>query len=281
MTPTIVATATGAKPSFELLAIASVLPIPAASWNSSLAEVGSTIENLNSQPWFPKVPEGLSGNLSEVVNSEISPDSLLVVLNNTGHSPVTISSLNVLVNGPSSSANAFGSSVTVATIMTTKTTVTTVTEITTLTGSSNSSSLAGMALATGSASVHAANCSDEIGYLQRVPKSEGGQSIAQQASVGSSTPSSETVATFLVLADGSIIQPRPSEAPIPSSMIGLTIQPGHETVLLFLGQISTLPSPVPPHKQQGIIGGQQYVIQVVSPLGATAEFGVTASYPNF
>ena len=163
------------------------------------------------------------------------------ILNNTGSVPVTISGLNILTTGEQSSQN--NATLSTSTIVSTITTVTTITIVTTITG--NSSGIDSPA--------------------------------APQATSTSSTSSQITVATFLILTNGSVIQPSPNGAPIPSNQVGLTIKPNQVVVLLYLGIINTLNSPNPPYAPQNIIGGQEYAIQIVTPFGSSIELLSTHS----
>jgi hypothetical protein len=90
----------------------------------------------------------------------------------------------------------------------------------------------------------------------------------------------ETVAQFVVLSNGSITQTSAAQAPIMPGTIGLTLEPGHETVLLFFRQISTISSSLPPYQPQSIIGGQEYIVQLITPQGSYENFNVNASYPG-
>ena len=106
-----------------------------------------------------------------------------MILNNTGTTPVTISALNILVQGEKQPPP--GANISTTTIVSTYTTVTTITEIITNTGN-----------ATG-------------------------------AAPGAPTPSSDisnmTVASFLILSNGSLIPPGPGGAPISPTQVGLAI----------------------------------------------------------
>jgi hypothetical protein len=246
VTPTVLALSNGGVPSFEIVTATQGVSIPSQSWTESLAATGSKIQNITSQSWW-KGPTPIGDNLAEEVPSEIYPTSLLVILNNTGNTSVTISGLNILTSGTQGTQN--NATLSTSTIISTITTVTTITEVTTITGNSSGESTASLA--------------------------------APIPPVTSNSNSSQsTVATFLILTDGSVIQPSPNSAPIPSSQIGLTIKSNQVVVLLYLGTINTLNSPNPPYAQQNIIGGQEYVIQIVTPFGSSIEFTVNASYPS-
>lgn len=245
VTPTVLALNNGGAPSFEIVAATQGLSIPSQSWSESLVSVGSKIQNITSQSWW-KGPTPIGGNLSEEAAAEVSSNYMLVILNNTGSANVTISGLNILTTGTQSTNSA---TLSTSTIIETITTVTTITQVTTITPNST------------------------------------GKSAAPQADPRSADPPSNnssqfTVATFLILSNGSMIQPSPNSAPIPQSQIGLTIKPYQVIVLLYLGTINTLNNPNPPNAQQNIIGGQEYEIQIVTPFGSSIEFTVNASYAS-
>ena len=244
--PTVLALNNGGTPSFEIITATQGLSIPSQSWTGSLTVAGSMIQNITSQPWW-KGPTPIGDNLAEPYGftAQIYPTTLLVILNNTGSVPVTISGLNILTTGEQSSQN--NATLSTSTIVSTITTVTTITIVTTITGNSSGKSAS---------------------------------PAAPQATSTSSTSSQITVATFLILTNGSVIQPSPNGAPIPSNQVGLTIKPNQVVVLLYLGIINTLNSPNPPYAPQNIIGGQEYAIQIVTPFGSSIEFTVNASYPT-
>ena len=244
VTPTVLALNNGGTPSFEIIAATQGLSIPSLSWNGSLAVAGSRIQNITSQSWW-KGATPIGDNLVEEVPAEIYPTTLLVILNNNGSVPVTISGLSILTTGLESQNSA---TLSTSTIVSTITTVTTITVVSTITGNSSGKSAS---------------------------------PAAPQATTSSSSSSSRvTVATFLILTNGSVIQPSPNGAPIPSSQVGLTIKPNQVVVLLYLGIINTLNSPSAPFAPQNIIGGQEYAIQIVTPFGSSIEFNVNASYPS-
>lgn len=233
LTPTVLASSSSGKQTFQIIPTVQGVSIPKDSWKGSLATPGSFIQNIASQPWW-SVATPIGDNLSEVTGTEVYPTTLLVILNNTGSTPITISGLNILTTGESSTNS---SNISTTTVVSTITTVTTITEISTITKSA----------------------------APATPRSALNSPM-------------ETVATFLILSNGSIVQPSPGGAPIPASQIGLTIKPHQDIVLLYLGYINTLYSPNPPYQQLNIIGGQEYLIQIVTPFGASAQFNVFASY---
>lgn len=239
LTPTVLALNSGGKPNFEIVAATQGVAIPQESWNGSLASPGSVIQNISNMSWWI-VATPIGDNLVKIPGTSIYPTELLVILNNTGTTPVTISALNILVQGEKQPPP--GANISTTTIVSTYTTVTTITEIITKTGN-----------ATGVAT-------------------------------GAPTPTSDapnmTVASFLVLSNGSVIQPGQGGAPISPSQVGLAIKPGQVTVLLYTGYINTLNSPYPPYSSQSIIGGQEYVVQLVTPFGSSVEFSVNASYAS-
>ncbi len=238
LTPMVLAVNNGGTPSFEIVPAAQALSIPQSSWSGALASPGALIQDINNQSWWvSETPIG--DNLAVHQGSEIYPTTLLVILNNTGSAPVTISGLNILQAGPGSSG---GSNVSTTTIVTTITTVSTITEVSTITNAS----------------------SGKVGVAPASP-------LPTNASF-------PTVATFLILSNGSVIQPTPGSAPIPGNQVGLTIEPHQDVVLLYLGYINTLNSPEPPYASQSIVGGQQYIVQIVTPFGSSIEFTLNASY---
>jgi len=238
VTPTVLALNNGGRLVFQIVTATQGVPVPEASWTGSLAVAGSTIQNINNQSWW-KGPTPIGDNLALYPGSEIYPTTMVIILNNTGTAPVTISALNILAAAPQTGAN-----VSTTTIISTFTTSTTITEVITNTG----------------------NSKGEIGPLPAAPQS------------ATSNSSRVTVATFLILTNGSVIQPGPNSAPIPVNQVGLTIKPDQVVVLLYVGFINTLNSPNPPYTSQNIIGGQQYTIQIVTPFGSSIEFNATASY---
>lgn len=234
VTPTVLVSSSSGKQLFQIVTAVQGVSIPSNSWNGSLAAPGSFIQNITSQPWW-KVATPIGDNLSEVTGTEIYPTTLLVILNNTGSTPITISGLNILSTGAPSSNS---SNVTTTTVVSTSTTSITITEVSTIT-----------------------------------------KSAAPAAPRPGSNSSRLTVATFLILSNGSVVQPT-GGSPIPADQIGLTIQPHQDVVLLYLGYINTLYNPNQPDQQLGIVGGQEYTIQIFTPFGASAEFNVQASYTS-
>jgi len=246
VTPTVLALNNGGRPIFQIVTATQGVSIPSTSWTGSLTVAGSTIQNINTQSWW-KGPTPIGDNLVEEVPAEIYPTTLVFILNNTGTTPVTISGLNILGTAPQSTQS--GANVSTTTIVSTITTVTTITEVVTNTGTSNG----------------------QVGPSPAAPQ-------ATQTTTASS--SLVTLATFLILTNGSVIQPGPNSAPIPPNQVGLTIKPNQVIVLLYLGSINTLNSPNPPYSPQNIIGGQKYTVQIVTPFGSSFEFNVTASYTS-
>ncbi len=243
ISPTVLATNNGGMPSFEIVTAAQGLAIPSQSWNDSLATTGSTIQNIASESWW-EAPTPIGDNLTVVRGSELYPTTLLVILNNTGSTPVTISALDVLTMGTESTQ----SNVTVSTSTIVSTITTTITEVTTITGTSN-------------------------GGTNSSPADP-------QPSPSTENSSESTVATFLILTNGSVVQPNPDSAPIPQNQIGLTIKPYQVVVLFYFGPINALNSLTPPYAPQSIIGGQQYTIQIETPFGSSLQFDVNATYSS-
>jgi hypothetical protein len=242
LTPTVLAVSNGGKPSFEIVTAAQALSIPQSSWSQSLATPGAIIQNINNQTWWVSEEAPISDNLSVLPGSSIFSKALVVILNNTGPNPITISALNILQAGPPVSG---GANISTTTIVKTITTVITTTEVSTITGSSSSQTAGG--------------------------------------AIGAPRPTNNslsTVATFLILSNGSVIQPTPGSAPIPSNQVGLTIKPYQNVVLFYVGYINTLSSPNPPYAPQSIVSGQQYLVQVVTPFGSSSNFTLIGSYPS-
>lgn len=241
------AVSNGHTPSFEFLPVARAVPIPSQTWNSSLAIAGSRLENITSHSWFAYPKTNAGNNLTKLAGI-LGPDLLLVALNNTGSTPITISGLNILTSGAKSNV-----SVSTITVISTITTVTTITEISTINANQSQAGINGA----------------------------GSPAVAQpEAAMTPATNDSslQTVATFLILSNGSIVQPSPNQAPISAGSTGLTIKPGQDIVLLFSHPINTLNKPSSPTEPMSIIGGQQYVIQIVNQAGTAIEFTVDANY---
>ena len=243
MMSTVFAASNGVKPSFELLPITRAVPIPSQVWHSSLAVAGSRIENITSETWF-SYPESGNNNLQKLAGI-LGPNFLLVALNNTGLTPITISGLNILTNGAKSNA-----SVSTITVIQTITTVTTITEVSTISA-------------------------NQLPASVKVPNSPA--SSHGQVPLSGVGDSNQTVATFLISNNGSLIQPSPGQSQVSASSVGFTIRPGQDVVFLYTDQISTLnnPSTLEP---TSIIGGQQYSIQIVNQAGTVLEFSVDANY---
>ena len=249
LSPTILPSNSGNKISFELVPSAQGIPIPQEAWNNNLVRIGSRIQNITSAQWWIIGQTNLGDNLTIPGNAQVlSPSFLLIALNNTGSAPVTISALNILGSNLSANAN-----ISTTTIVSTITTVTTITEIVSTSQTSSSK------------------------ITSADPASMGPYSSAGSTSLTSNSSGLETIASFQILNNGSIVQPNPNVF-LPASAIGLTIQPGQVIVLLYTGPINTLNSPLPPNHPFSIIGGQQYTVQIVNQYGSTFEFTMNASY---
>ncbi|MDG6998632.1 MAG: hypothetical protein JRN15_05905 [Nitrososphaerota archaeon] len=252
VSPTILPSSSGNKISFLLLPSAQGVPIPSEFWNDSLAQKGSTIQNITKASWWTVQPTTLGDNLTIPNHAQVLSSSfLLLALNNTGTAPVTITALNVLGSTLNPSAN-----VSTTTIVSTITTVTTITEV--VTNSQTSST-------------------QDVGPHPAVMGPNPFSSSVTAANEGTNSSGLQTIASFQILANGSIIQPDPN-AVLPQGAIGLTIRPSQVVVLLFSEPIRTLNSPVPPNEPLSIVGGQQYTIQIVNQYGSTFEFTMNASY---
>ena len=86
----------------------------------------------------------------------------------------------------------------------------------------------------------------------------------------------QTVTSFLVLNNGSIV-PSVTSASLQNNVkVGLTLQPGEHVQFLYIGKIPTLNSLFSPYSPLTIIPGGQYALQIVSPFGQSEEIAVTA-----
>jgi hypothetical protein len=104
--------------------------------------------------------------------------------------------------------------------------------------------------------------------------------VSNMSSLNSnSSPSNTTIVSFQILANGSIIQPNPRSV-IQANQIGLSIRPNQVVVLYFIGEIDTLYNQLPPHQQYAIVVGQEYLVQIVNPYGATFQFQVIGATPS-
>ncbi|MHB8567571.1 MAG: hypothetical protein ACYC7D_13905 [Nitrososphaerales archaeon] len=241
----------GPKVSFVMTPTVSSNPIPPSSWNTALETKGAAL-NLANESWFVPGPTSLQGSLTRLIG-EISPATLLIALQNTGNTSITISSLTVL---GSSTQN---QSLSTSTFLSTVTSVVTITQVTTIT--ENSTSTGGNQPASGRMNPDALYTTSNS--TTTLPNSSSSQYIA--------------VASFQILNDSALAQPGQSINP---NSAGLTIPPGKQVVLLFVGQISTLDAPTAPYSPTSIVGGQQYLIMISSPSGAVYNMNVTASFQS-
>lgn len=241
----------GSKISFILTPSASSTVIPSSHWNESLAKIGATL-NLSTQTWFKPTQGSLGSNLTRLI-AEISPTTLLVALQNVGNTSITLSSLMVL---GSSTQN---QSISTSTYLSTVTSVVTITEVTTVTRNATSST----------AQTPAAEQRNEVQTSM--------SSSTAVATFNSNVSQYIPIASFQILNDSVLSQPGQAINP---DTVGVTIAPGKQVVLLFVGQISTINSPTLPNLPTSIIGGQQYLIRVSSPSGAVFDMNVTASYQS-
>jgi len=94
--------------------------------------------------------------------------------------------------------------------------------------------------------------------------------------INSSSDANYTVASFVVLSDGNVVQLGQQQGPY---QLGINLIPGESTVLLFAANnnITTLASPSPPYSSFSIVVGQHYIIQLVNPYGAVLDLNVAAS----
>jgi hypothetical protein len=104
ITPTVLPANIGSRPGFEMVPATLGVAIPSAAWNSSLSQTGSRISNITSEPWWSRQQTNLQNNLT-VKAQVLTSNFLLLALNNTGTTPLTISALNILATNASSGTN--------------------------------------------------------------------------------------------------------------------------------------------------------------------------------
>ncbi|MDA4112175.1 MAG: DUF4382 domain-containing protein [Thaumarchaeota archaeon] len=249
--PTIIPTQTGNVTYMELYPYAKAIAIPSSVPSSVYAEIGSLLE-INSQPWFTSTIVRLADNVT-IVEELLTPISLLLLVNNTGNSNVTINGISIL------SANSPYTTLETSTIVETVTTVTTITQIATPTFA-QAKSMPAISQISDNANGAAMNAGTPN------PNSDSG------------VPSSyQTVATFLVLSNKQLIQP--SSIGQNGSKIGLTLAPGENASLVYIGKIATLNSIIPPYPPLSIIPGQPYLLSIEGPFGQSEDINVTAISP--
>ena len=240
--PTIVPFQRGSNTTyFQVVPYAKAVTIPSSISTALFTKVGSRI-NLTSAPWFTGNQEELSGNVT-ILLVVITSDALVVFLKNTGNSNVTISGLSLLAT------NASTANVITTTIVTTITTVTTITQVNTGTNPA-------------------------IGLPAASSAEQGAR-----AATGLATEGYQTVASFLVLNNKQIIQPAQSSTGFNGTLVGLVLTPGSNASLTYIGDIATMNSAYSPYSPLGIIPGQEYALQIISPFGKSLTINQTAINP--
>jgi len=248
ISPSIVPTESGNTTTLQLIPFARAIAIPASVPVSTYQRLGSTIE-LDSQPWFVSNINRLSDQIT-VLTALITTNAIVLVLNNTGNTNVTLSGINLL-----------GAIVQNGNAVTTIETITSVTTITEISPSNTSNS-------TGTSSA----------VVGQVPLRGSPLSQLDSGAIPNYTSSFQTVASFLVLSNKDIVQPS-LPSPQTGEQVGLVITPGEVVQLLFTGKISTLNSLFAPYSPLSIIPGGQYIIQIISPFGETDDLNTTAISP--
>ena len=90
----------------------------------------------------------------------------------------------------------------------------------------------------------------------------------------------QTVATFLILSNGTIIPSGQISSPQTGNQIGLVITPGQHVQFLYVGKIPTLNSLFSPYAPLSIVPGGKYILQIVSPYGPSENLLLTAVSPS-
>ena len=174
-------------------------------------------------------------------------------MNNTGTANVTIAGINLL-----------GAIVQSGNAVTTVETITTVTTITRI-AQNNATGLNGASAGTA---------------LGQPPMKGAPRPQLASAVVPNYTSSFQTIASFLVLSDHSVMQPSLSSLNQNGTQVGLVIAPREEVQLLFTGKISTLNSLFAPYAPVSIVPGGQYIIQIISPFSESDDLNTTAISPS-
>ena len=248
--PTVVPTEIGNSTTLQLVPFARAIDIPASVPISTYEKIGSTIE-LGTQDWFASSIGRLSDQIT-VLTALITTNAVVLVLNNTGTVNVTISGINLL-----------GAIVQSGNAVTTVETITTVTTITRI-AQNNATGLNGAS----------------AGFaLGQAPKQGAPRPQLANGAVPNYTSSFQTVASFVVLSNNSVMQPSLSSLNQNGTQVGLVIAPGDEVQLTFTGKISTLNSLFAPYSRLSIIPGGQYIIQIISPFSESDNLNTTAISP--
>ena len=246
--PSLVPAQSGNTTQFQLLPYAEALVIPATVPVAQYNRTGAVIA-LDSQPWFRSTQVDLADNVT-VLAALVTDNAVLLVLKNTGNASVTINGLSIL-EPATSSAN-----LETQTIVTTITTVTTITRVV----PNSSSSPAAMPRSS----------------LQNSGSLKDGKPLTDAAAAVSSLQGYQTVASFLVLYNGQVVQP---SIGVNTQQLGLILAPGENASLTFIGNISTLNSLSSPYAPLQIVPGVQYLLQVQGPFGQSKNINVSAISP--
>ncbi len=243
--PSIIPTPSANGTQIELLPYAEALAIPSSVPPTQYARIGSVIP-LASQPWFTSTQVNLADKLT-VLAALVTNNALLLVVKNTGNASVTINGLSLLVPSASSS------SLETQTIVTTVTTVTTITTV----------------LQNSSAKAPAHDSSKDVKSYK---------ALANAPQSTASLSGYQTVASFLVLSDGEVVQPSIS---VNAQELGLVLSPGQNASLTFIGKIQTLNSLSEPYSTLQIVPGAQYLIEVQGPFAQAEDLNVSAVAPFY
>ena len=99
-----------------------------------------------------------------------------------------------------------------------------------------------------------------------------GVSILASGPTGGST---QTVATFLILSNGTVVQQGEQLLQATQISPGLVLRPNQTMNLIFVGQIQTLNSITPPYSELSIVPNKLYILQVEEMFGSSAGIGAT------
>jgi len=236
--PMIVQSNNGSSTNFALLPTVTAFPIPSTIWNESLLQRGANIQVSKLQ--LPGISQSTYSKLA-VYEVLFSKSFLLLYLVNRGTSNVTISSVSMLGNPYFTAGNS------TTTQTENQTTVTVTVTVTKNATSSPSYSVSPMA--------------SHVTGTEAMP-----------------TSTLQTLATFVVLKNGEVIQPNDLQISSLQNDIGVTVPPGGNITLYCVpvGGISTMNSIVPPYSPLSIITGQVYTIVVADPYGNSISLNATA-----
>ena len=104
-----------------------------------------------------------------------------------------------------------------------------------------------------------------------------GVSIIKSAAASNvgSTNATQTVATFFILSNSSLVQPGPELLQIGQVPLGLTLRPNQTVNLLYVGQIRTMNSTSPPFANLSILPNEHYLLQVEGTFGSVSTINAT------